>query len=79
MAEAFGDVIAELFSAFDLLIVDGGHPGVKRLSAELVERELESSADHEARLSERTRLLEAAGYSDPGSGPRGRDERLSRG
>lgn len=63
VAEAFGDVIAELFSAFDLLIVDGGHPGVKRLSAELVERELESSADHEARLSERTRLLEAAGYS----------------
>jgi bacillithiol biosynthesis cysteine-adding enzyme BshC len=62
MAEAFADTLAALLAPFDVLLVDGGHPGVKAAATAIIERELERSADHEALLSEQTRRLEAAGY-----------------
>lgn len=62
VAGAFAEIIAELFSEFDLLIVDGGQPGLKRMASGLMARELERSAEHEAILETRTRDLEAAGY-----------------
>lgn len=62
VAEAFGDAIARLFAPFDLLLIDGGQPEVKEMAADLLGRELERSAEHEALLSKHTRELEGAGY-----------------
>lgn len=62
VAGAFTDLLAALLAPFDLLIVDGGQPELKRLTAELMRHELEASAEHEAALAMRARQLEAAGY-----------------
>lgn len=62
VAQAFGDVIAELFAEFDLLVVDPAHPVVKELSAGVLALELERSAEHEALLARQSSGLEAAGY-----------------
>lgn len=62
MAGAFAELIVELFSDFDLIVVDGGDPELKRLAGPLMEHELASSAEHEAVLAERSQALDHAGY-----------------
>lgn len=62
MAQAFGDLVAELFADFDLLVVDSGHPDLKRLATDLWAHELERSAEHEALLQEQTSRLLDGGY-----------------
>ena len=64
VAEAFEDMIVDLFAEFDILVVDAGHPALKALSGDVLARELERSAEHEALIAEHTERLVAAGY-DP--------------
>lgn len=62
MGAAFAELIERWFAPFGLLVVDPRHPTMKALAAPVLQRELERSADHEARLAEQTGRLEAAGY-----------------
>lgn len=62
VAGAFTDTLAHLLAPFDLLMVDGGQPGVKALASDVIERELLASAEHEALFAAQTARLEAAGY-----------------
>jgi len=62
VAGAFTEAISRLFERFDLLVVESGHPVIKRLAQETYARELASSASHEEALGERVRRLQDAGY-----------------
>jgi len=62
VAGAFTELIAQLFAPFDLLLVDGGAPGVKELSLDLLEAELEAGAEHERLLESRAEALAGLGY-----------------
>lgn len=62
VAGAFEELVAALFAPFDLLIVDAGHPALKAAGREVLARELESAAEHEARIATQTQRLLDAGY-----------------
>ncbi|HWV56114.1 MAG TPA: bacillithiol biosynthesis cysteine-adding enzyme BshC [Longimicrobiales bacterium] len=64
VVEAFGEMIADLFARFDVLLVDAHDPALKELSAGILARELENASHHEALITELTRRLAEAGY-DP--------------
>ena len=63
VAEGFADAIVELFSGFDLLVVDAADPALKTASAEILLAEAAHAGEHERLVSEQTAALEAAGYS----------------
>ena len=62
VAAAFSDLLVELLSPFDMAFVDGGQPGIKTASADLIRRELEEAVEHERLFRERTEALVDAGY-----------------
>lgn len=62
VAEAFGDLAANFFGRFGLLLADAAHPVIKRRSAAILQRELDRSAEHGRALAEQTARLEARGY-----------------
>lgn len=62
VAGAFGELLMELLSPFGVGFVDGGSVELKEAASELMARELDAAAHHEALLARRTEELEAAGY-----------------
>jgi len=62
VAGAFGEVLTGLLAPFGMGFVDGGSPDLKKAASDLMARELDASAEHEALLARRTAELEAVGY-----------------
>jgi bacillithiol synthase len=88
VAGAFGEMVARLFSGFDLLVTDAADPALKSASTSVLQQALTDADAHGRALADRTAALEAAGYAgqvklvDPGAnlflhGAEGR-ERLER-
>lgn len=62
VAQAFCEVIDELFSDFNLLVTDAADPALKAASAEILLAEAANAAEHERLVAEQTAALETAGY-----------------
>lgn len=62
VADAFSSTMEMLLDGYDLALVDGQDPVIRRLAAPLIQRELEHTAAHEKALVAQTSRLEAAGY-----------------
>ncbi len=63
VAEAFGDAIASVLGPFDMLIADAANPELKQISSPILGQALQDADAHEEGLVERSRRIEAAGYS----------------
>jgi bacillithiol biosynthesis cysteine-adding enzyme BshC len=62
MADAFEATIADLFAAFDIVVVSSAHAAVRGAAAPVLLHELANQAGHAALLARTTAALEAAGY-----------------
>jgi bacillithiol biosynthesis cysteine-adding enzyme BshC len=62
MAKAFEDLLAGLFSEFDLLVVNSAAPAVKRQAAPILRHELERAEPHAALLKQQSERLVSLGY-----------------
>ena len=68
MADAFTELLARMFSGYDLLITSSAHPVVKRLGARVVARDLDDAEIHENLVQRQTAKLIAAGYHEQVTG-----------
>jgi bacillithiol biosynthesis cysteine-adding enzyme BshC len=59
---AFQSLLGRLLGSHDLLYLDPMHPAVRRLAAPLLRQAVEAARELKARVLERNRELEAAGY-----------------
>ena len=71
MAEAFTELLARMFSSYDLLITSSAHPVVKRLGARVIARDLDHAETHESLIRQQTARLVAAGYHEQVTGRSG--------
>jgi bacillithiol biosynthesis cysteine-adding enzyme BshC len=63
LPRAFRTTLGALLEPFGVFLVDAADPVVKEASRSLLEHELDHAAEHERRLTDRARALEAAGYA----------------
>ena len=64
MAEAFTQLMQQVFAGFDLLITSSANPFVKSLTAPVILRELERSREHGTAVRAQTDRLLSAGYHE---------------
>src|SRR5688500_13744276 len=68
MAEAFTELLARMFSGYDLLITSSADPVVKRLGARVIARDLDNAEAHENLIHRQTAKLITAGYHEQVTG-----------